>query len=78
MIDRLVADISEAARGFRLHFSAIPFEGRQAVLSWVRADPVEGHWYRTEDGGHEGWLCPALFCFFSEPPRQIFVRAEPE
>jgi hypothetical protein len=77
MIDRLVAGIPDAGRGFRLSFAAYPFEGHQASLAWVRADPVEGNWYRAEDHGDEGWLCPALFWFFPEPPRTIYVRAEP-
>jgi hypothetical protein len=76
MIDRLVAGIPGAEQGFRLRFAAFPFEGHQAVLSWVRADPVEGNWYRAEDQGDEGWLCPALFWFFPAPPPRIYVRAE--
>jgi hypothetical protein len=47
MIDRLAASIPEAAGGFRLLFAAAPFEGYQAMLHWVRADPVEGNWYRA-------------------------------
>jgi hypothetical protein len=78
MIDRLTAGIPDAARGFRLSFAAHPFEGYQAVLAWVRSDPVEGNWYRAEDSGEEGWLCPALFCYFPAPPSKIFVRAEPK
>src|SRR5262249_9544572 len=76
MIDRLVAGISDAASGFRLLFASSPFEGHQTVLTWVRADPVEGNWYRAEDHGDEGWLCPALLWFFPEPPARIYVRAE--
>ncbi len=76
MIDRLVAGIPEATRGFRLLFAVHPFAGHQASLRWVRADPVEGNWYRAEDGG-EGWLCPALFWYFPVAPATIFVRAEP-
>jgi hypothetical protein len=76
MIDRLVAGIPDAAQGFRLRFAAFPFEGHQAVLTWVRADPVEGNWYRADDQGDEGWLCPALFCFFPAPPSKIYVGAE--
>lgn len=78
MIDRLVAGIPNADHGFRLHFSAFPFEGHQTLLNWVRADPVEGHWYRLDRGDDEGWLCPAMFCFFAEPPAKIYVRAEPK
>lgn len=76
MIDRLAAGISNSAAGFRLHFAAAPFAGYQAALTWLRSDPVEGNWYRAEEGD-EGWLCPALFCYFATPPAQIFVRAEP-
>jgi hypothetical protein len=76
MIDRLAADIPDAARGFRLLFAVHPFAGHQTSLTWVRADPVEGNWYRADDAGDEGWLCPALFCYFPSPPAKIYVRAE--
>src|SRR5690242_75523 len=62
MIHELVEDIPDAATGFRLHFAMFPFEGHQAMLRWVRSDPVEGNWYRSENGS-EGWLCPALFWY---------------
>jgi hypothetical protein len=78
MIDRLVVGIPRADTGFRLLFSHMPFDGQQMSLTWVRADPVEGNWYRADATGEEGWLCPALFCYFPEPPEQIFVRAEPK
>jgi hypothetical protein len=77
MLDRLTAGIPGAASGFRLLFAVRPFAGYQAALSWVRADPVEGNWYRAEDTGEEGWLCPALFCYFPVAPPEIYVRAEP-
>lgn len=76
MIDRLAATIPNAANGFRLLFAAHPFDGHQTSLTWLRADPVEGNWYRSELGA-EGWLCPALFCYFPSPPAKIFVRAAP-
>jgi len=76
MIDRLAAEIPDADKGFRLLFSVAPFEGQQASLTWVQADPVEGHWYRADAAGDEGWLCPALFCYFPIAPPRIFVRAE--
>jgi hypothetical protein len=78
MIDRLAADIPDAADGFRLLFAVRPFVGYQASLTWVRADPVEGNWYRADDSGEEGWLCLALFCYFPAPPPKIYVRAEPK
>jgi hypothetical protein len=75
MIDRLVANIPDAAKGFRLSFSANPFDGYQTTLTWLRSDPVEGNWYRADDSGDQGWLCPALFCYFSSPPSKVYVRA---
>src|SRR4051794_29306856 len=77
MIDRLTAGIPDAADGFRLLFVVYPFAGYRASLTWARADPVEGNWYRADDTGEEGWLCPALFCYFPVPPPKIYVRAEP-
>ncbi|HEY1379232.1 MAG TPA: DUF6717 family protein [Gemmataceae bacterium] len=78
MIDRLAVSISDAADGFRLKFAVEPFEGYQTALTWVRADAVEGNWYRADETGDEGWLCPALFCYFPSPPPKIYVRAEPK
>lgn len=77
MLDRLSATIPDAQRGFRLLFSLQPFEGQQTTFSWVRADPVEGNWYRADETGAEGWMCPALFCYFPVAPPKLFVRAEP-
>lgn len=78
MIDRLTFALPDADAGFRLLFATHPFEGHQASLAWMRSDPVEGNWYRAEDSGEEGWLCPALFCYFPIPPARIYVRAEPK
>ncbi len=78
MLDRLSAAIPDAERGFRLVFSVQPFQGQQATFSWVRADPVEGNWYRADETGEEGWLCPALFCYFPVAPPKLFVGAEPK
>ena len=77
LLDRLTAHIPDAQNGFRLTFSSEPFGGHQAVFNWARADPVEGNWYREETTGEQGWLCPALFCYFGEAPRNLYVRAEP-
>lgn len=75
MIDRLVASIPGAEAGVRLQFSASPFDGWQTSLTWVRADPVEGHWYRADDVGDEGWLCPAMFWYFRSAPPKIYLAA---
>jgi hypothetical protein len=77
MLDRLSAAIPDAPMGFRLLFSTQPFEGQQAAFSWVRTDLVEGNWYRSDETGEEGWLCPALFCYFPVAPPKLFACAEP-
>jgi hypothetical protein len=38
---------------------------------------MEGNWYRVDEPPSEGWLCPALFKYFDEAPRELFVKAEP-
>lgn len=76
MINGLVQDIPSADKGFKLLFSANPFPGYQVELTWVKAE-YNGHWYRWVEREAEGWLCPALFHYFSEPPLKIYCQAEP-
>jgi hypothetical protein len=76
MIDDLVKEIPEARQGFRLLFSTSPFPGFQRRIEWVRED-MEGNWYRVDEPPREGWLCPALFKYFDQAPRELFVKAEP-
>ena len=77
MIDVLVADIPDAAKGFRLTFSAREFPGYQRKLTWVRGDST-GNYYRLEKPPMEGWLCPALFRYYREAPKELFVKADPK
>jgi len=48
---------------------------RQAKLVWDREED-EGNWYRWDEQGLEGWLCPALFKYFSKAPSEIYCKAE--
>jgi hypothetical protein len=75
MIDVLVADTKEPAKGFRLLFSASPFPGYTARLEW-RREEYGGNWYFSPDFKMEGWLCPALFKYFQTAPREIYVKVE--
>jgi hypothetical protein len=75
MIDSLVQDIPNASKGFKLLFSENPFPGYQVELIWVR-DEYRGNWYRWQPQNKEGWLCPALFRYFSEAPQKIYCKAE--
>ncbi len=75
MIDFLVQDIPDASIGFRLLFSITPFPGHMVQLIWRRAEDG-GNWYFCPDFNMEGWLCPALFKYFDDAPREIYVKAE--
>jgi hypothetical protein len=77
MINRLVEDagIENARDGFRLLFSASPFPSHRGVFRRIRPEH-SGTWYRDENSGAEGWLCPALFQYFKDAPETIYARAE--
>ena len=74
MIDRLLERTGLPWRKqFLLVFSEKPFPGHQAELEWVREE-FGGNWYRW--GGREGWLCPALFRYFSTAPARIYCQVK--
>ena len=75
MIDALVEGIPGARRGFRLLFSDQPFPGFQKSFMLARGE-FSGNWYRCADPPMEGWLCPALFHYFSEAPKHIYVQTK--
>lgn len=76
MINYFVRDIPSAKGGFRLTFSAKPFPDSQQKLDWVRAE-AGGNYYRLANPSMEGWLCPAMFRYFDEAPKTLYVRADP-
>jgi hypothetical protein len=75
MLDRLTKDIPDAAKRFRLLFSTAPFPGYSAKLEW-RREEYGGDWYFSPTFGIEGWLCPALFKYLDQAPRELYARAE--
>ncbi|MBW2040219.1 MAG: hypothetical protein JRI46_11645 [Deltaproteobacteria bacterium] len=75
MMDKLVEDIPNADKGFRLLFSASPFPEYTIKLVWKREE-AGGNWYYSEEYNSEGWLCPALFKYFDKAPKEIYVKAE--
>lgn len=76
MIDKMTAEIPNAQRGFRAVFSARPFPGYTEKLEW-RREESGGNWYYSPHFKMEGWLCPALFKYFPEAPKEIYVKPEP-
>jgi len=75
MLDILVAGIPNADKGIRLIFSANPFPGYTVELEW-RREEYGGNWYFSPQFQMEGWLCPALFKYFTDAPAKLFGRAE--
>lgn len=68
-------DIKQARKGFTAVFSATPFPEYTGVLNHIESDEYGvGNWYQYED--MKGWLCPALFKYFSEAPKQIYVKVQ--
>lgn len=66
---------NEAEGGFTATFSATPFPEYTGVLNHIESDEHGvGNWYQYED--MKGWLCPALFKYFSEAPKQIYVKVQ--
>lgn len=67
--------VNEAVNGFNLLFSSNPFPGKQVSLTWIESENG-GNWYRCEETNQVGWLCPALFKYFTKAPKQIFAKCE--
>lgn len=84
--------IPDARRGFSLTFSDEPFAPYDVELTWLAPQEaadllaqavdgisaVAGNWYRGVVAGKPmvAWLCPALYEYFSDAPRRIFVKAD--
>ena len=75
MIDRVVADVPDAEHGFTLIFSSTPFPGHQYCLDRRRAEGG-GNWYYAAQLDMEAWLCPALFKYFQEAPKELYVQTK--
>ena len=75
MIDVATAHIPNAEKGFVAVFSANYFPDAQIVLEWAREDGG-GNVYRWKEKEMEGWLCPALLRYFSEPPAKLFIQVK--
>lgn len=77
MITNLVKEVglSKPEDGFSLIFSAEPFPGYQLELNWLRGEHG-GNWYYCVEQKSEGWLCPALFKYFTKAPDRIFALAK--
>ncbi len=77
MIDKVVAGVPNADKGFRAIFSAAHFPGADFKLEW-RREESDGNWYYSDQFKIEGCLCPALLKYFPRAPREIYVKVEPK
>jgi hypothetical protein len=75
MIDKVVAGIPNADKGFCAVSSAASFPGADFKLEW-RREESGGNWYYSDQFEMEGWLCPALLKYFPRAPREIYVKVE--
>lgn len=73
IIELLVNDIPDAENGFNLLFSSEKFPGSQIEFEWRRKEHG-GNWYYFKPYAMEGWLCPALFKYFGEAPKRIYIQ----
>ena len=81
IISRVVEKVglAQASKGFRMIFSHEPFEGCHAmIVKLPGGNEAEGNWYEGEVYGlhMKGWLCPALYLYFSAAPPSLYMRAE--
>ena len=75
MIGIMVKDIPNAHQGFKMLFSQSPFPDYQVELVYLREE-YGGNWYRWEEQDLEGWLCPAMFKYFTDTPANIYCQAQ--
>lgn len=76
MIDRLTILIPDADKGFILKFSSQPFVNYRTCLNHDNSEDG-GNWYYSPQFDMTGWLCPALYKYFSVAPDTLYVKAEP-
>ena len=92
MISKLLnaKGIPNAESGFTLSFSDEPFDhdvelsllspegAAKATGQQVSGLPATGNWYTGIVAGEKmvAWLCPALYEYFQDAPKKIFVKAE--
>jgi hypothetical protein len=76
-------ELPNAESGFRMLFSSNPIPGFDIEIKYSR-DDSGGAWYEISSSphklienkiGHPGWLCPAMFHYFTNPPQRIYMRA---
>jgi hypothetical protein len=74
MLELQKIPLEVAEKGFLLTFSSKPFPGF-LIEAKHESTEFEGNWYVTNEG-LRGWLCPALFKYFSVAPQKLYARVD--
>ena len=69
----LARKVEGCSKGFTLLFSDSPFPGHQASMQ-RESEEYGGNWYRCEQLGMSGWLCPALLKYFEKAPKNLYLQ----
>ena len=67
--------IKNAENGFILIFSKDYFPDTDLCLEWQRSDNA-GNWYYSKEFDTEGWLCPAIFKYFTDAPKNLYIKVK--
>ena len=73
------AGIPDPGAGFELRFSD-KFMAQSYGLHWMKDETIgslDGNWYYSPDFGLDGWLCPALLCYYQKPPKRLYFNVAP-
>ena len=75
LIDKATKSIPNAENEFILIFSKDYFPDTDLCLEWQRSDNA-GNWYYSKEFDTEGWLCPALFKYFTDAPKNLYIKVK--
>lgn len=71
LLDKLAGDNDRLL----VNFASIPFPDHDFCLE-MREKTDWGTTYFCEALGQEAWLCPALWKYFPESPKQIYIKVK--
>lgn len=78
IITHITKDIPGAIHEFQCMFSGGYFPGYSHKLIFIEKDDLKtGNWYQLEGTELKGWLCPALYKYYEQAPKEIYIKIEP-
>lgn len=75
LIDKATKSIPNAENEFILIFSKDYFPDTDLCLEWQGSDNA-GNWYYSKEFDTGGWLCPALFKYFTDAPKNLYIKVK--